>query len=82
MFVDANGKEFESIQGRKATVVKDLYDFFKEGDRVVILENDKVPCCIGIDNYKEACNSTDNYDIKLCWDMYADIELIIEGDEE
>lgn len=82
MFVDVNGKEFVSIQGRKATVVKDLVGFFKEGDKVVILENDDVPCCVGIENYKESFNNTEDCDNDLHVPMHVGAELIIEGDEE
>lgn len=82
MFVDAQGKEFESIKGRRATVVKDLFAFFKEGNRVVILEDDIIPCCVGVESYKEGCNNKEDYYDNLLMDMHVGAELIIEGDEE
>lgn len=82
MFADAHGKEFKSIQGRKATVIKDLFDFFKEGNRVVILEEDDIPCCVGVESYEEGCNNKEDYDDNLLMAMHVGAELIIEGDEE
>lgn len=82
MYVDANGKGFESIQGRRATVIEDSIVFFANEDRVVILEDDTVPFCISAENYKEGCNNIDDYGTDLYSALVVDEELIIEGDEE
>lgn len=82
MFVDAQGKEFESIQGRIATVLHDEDGFFQDGDRVVIVENHTMPYCISFDNHKEGCNDYEKYDNSMVGLMDVEEELIIEGDEE
>ena len=82
MFVDAKGKEFENIQGRKATVVNDGFDNFKDGEKVIILENHSVPYCISTENHIEGKNDIKNYDDDLYFPLNAVDELNIEGDEE
>lgn len=82
MYVDAHGKGFESIQGRRATVIEDSIVFLANEDRVVILENDTVAFCISTKNYKEGSNSIDDYGTDLFSALVVDEELIIEGDEE
>lgn len=82
MFVDAHEKEFESIKGRKATVVYDSLENFEDGEKVVILENYAIPYCILIENYIEGKNGIENYDDDLYFPLNVADELIIEGDEE
>ena len=82
MFVDANGKEFESIRGRKATVINDSFENFEDGEKVIFLENRSVPYCISVEKYIEGKNDTENYDSDLYFPMRETDELIIEGDEE